>query len=259
MLQRDEPQEELQLQRLLGEAVSSSSQGVCVIDLTQHAAAAPSGEGGGGGGATGVSGLLGSLAFCNPALCELTGYSQQELMQGGLALLLGGPADGVQHHQQQLALQVQVQAALASAERCTLELPCQHRAGGRVWCSVMLSQLPPPVGASLALPHRPGAAAADAAFAAGAPAAAGARPRRLVMAQFTDVTSYKTQQAAFLLRDKVLDVVQEGITIADTRRPNAPITYTNEAFLSMTGYGREEVRQTAPLPAFLCLGVCVRG
>ncbi|EFJ49744.1 hypothetical protein VOLCADRAFT_59125, partial [Volvox carteri f. nagariensis] len=35
--------------------------------------------------------------------------------------------------------------------------------------------------------------------------------------------------------------LREGITITDASAPDHPIVYTNKAFLSMTGYSREEV------------------
>ncbi|KAG2443814.1 hypothetical protein HXX76_002157 [Chlamydomonas incerta] len=43
------------------------------------------------------------------------------------------------------------------------------------------------------------------------------------------------------LRDFALDCVREGITISDPSLPDNPIVYTNQAFLAMTGYSREEV------------------
>lgn len=44
-----------------------------------------------------------------------------------------------------------------------------------------------------------------------------------------------------MLRDQALDAVREGVTIADISLPDAPIVYTNQAFLDLTGYRREEV------------------
>ncbi|GFR47530.1 hypothetical protein Agub_g9248 [Astrephomene gubernaculifera] len=43
------------------------------------------------------------------------------------------------------------------------------------------------------------------------------------------------------LHDLALGAVKEGITISDPSAPDHPIVYTNQAFLDMTGYSREEV------------------
>jgi phosphoserine phosphatase RsbU/P len=43
------------------------------------------------------------------------------------------------------------------------------------------------------------------------------------------------------LKDKALDVAAEGITIADARLPDRPLTYANEGFERMTGYAVGEV------------------
>lgn len=49
------------------------------------------------------------------------------------------------------------------------------------------------------------------------------------------------------LRDMALDAVREGIVIADPSSPDSPLVYTNTAFLTMSGYSREEVRACRPL------------
>ncbi len=49
------------------------------------------------------------------------------------------------------------------------------------------------------------------------------------------------------LRDMALDAVREGIVIADPSSPDSPLVYTNTAFLTMTGYSKEEVRASRPL------------
>ncbi|GIL51154.1 hypothetical protein Vafri_7226 [Volvox africanus] len=47
--------------------------------------------------------------------------------------------------------------------------------------------------------------------------------------------------ASCRLHDFALDTLREGITITDASMPDYPIVYTNEAFLRMTGYSRDEV------------------
>ncbi len=39
-----------------------------------------------------------------------------------------------------------------------------------------------------------------------------------------------------LLKDKALDAMQEGCTIADFADPNMPLIYANEGFAKITGY-----------------------
>jgi len=43
------------------------------------------------------------------------------------------------------------------------------------------------------------------------------------------------------VRDSAIAAAANGIVIADARLPDAPLIYTNESFLQMTGYPREEV------------------
>ena len=44
----------------------------------------------------------------------------------------------------------------------------------------------------------------------------------------------------FMLRDKAMNVLGEGITIADMTRPEQPLVYANAGFCRMTGYSLEE-------------------
>ncbi len=48
-------------------------------------------------------------------------------------------------------------------------------------------------------------------------------------------------QATDELRAATLDALQQGVTVADARRPEAPIVYCNDAFLRLTGYARDAV------------------
>ncbi len=41
------------------------------------------------------------------------------------------------------------------------------------------------------------------------------------------------------LKNRALDSVKEGITIADCSQPDMPIIYANEAFARLTGYATE--------------------
>ena len=43
------------------------------------------------------------------------------------------------------------------------------------------------------------------------------------------------------LKDRALDVAAEGVTIADARLPDRPLTYVNEGFERMTGYAAADV------------------
>ncbi len=50
-----------------------------------------------------------------------------------------------------------------------------------------------------------------------------------------------TLQAELRLHDRALAASSCGITIADALRPDLPLIYVNDAFLTITGYGEAEV------------------
>lgn len=41
------------------------------------------------------------------------------------------------------------------------------------------------------------------------------------------------------LKERAMDAVKEGITIADCSSPDMPLIYINEGFARMTGYSRQ--------------------
>jgi PAS domain S-box-containing protein len=51
----------------------------------------------------------------------------------------------------------------------------------------------------------------------------------------------RSNPAAGALKDRALDVVAEGITIADARMPDRPLIYANRGFERLTGYSAESV------------------
>lgn len=55
------------------------------------------------------------------------------------------------------------------------------------------------------------------------------------------VTISKQAFELLVLKDRAINAVKEGITIADCSLPDHPLIFTNDAFSKITGYGREEV------------------
>jgi diguanylate cyclase (GGDEF)-like protein/PAS domain S-box-containing protein len=56
-----------------------------------------------------------------------------------------------------------------------------------------------------------------------------------------DITGRRIAAQALHLALQAIESSSDGIVIADTLQPDLPIIYTNPAFLSITGYGRDEV------------------
>ena len=57
----------------------------------------------------------------------------------------------------------------------------------------------------------------------------------------TSVTISKQAFELLVLKDRAINAVKEGITIADCSLPDHPLIYANDAFSKITGYSREEV------------------
>ena len=55
------------------------------------------------------------------------------------------------------------------------------------------------------------------------------------------VTISKQAFELLVLKDRAINAVKEGITIADCSLPDHPLIFTNAAFSKITGYSREEV------------------
>ena len=55
------------------------------------------------------------------------------------------------------------------------------------------------------------------------------------------VTISKQAFELLVLKDRAINAVKEGITIADCSLPDHPLIFTNDAFSKITGYSREEV------------------
>ena len=64
-----------------------------------------------------------------------------------------------------------------------------------------------------------------------------------VLLQQTSSTVTISKQAfeLLVLKDRAINAVKEGITIADCSLPDHPLIFTNAAFSKITGYSREEV------------------
>lgn len=57
-----------------------------------------------------------------------------------------------------------------------------------------------------------------------------------------DIVCMKRSDLELLhLKEKAMDAIQEGITIADAKSPDMPLIYINEGFSKMTGYPVKEV------------------
>lgn len=56
-----------------------------------------------------------------------------------------------------------------------------------------------------------------------------------------DITETKEIIESLKLKNKALDAAGNGIFIIDAKSPDFPITYCNDSFVKMTGYGKEEV------------------
>ncbi len=55
------------------------------------------------------------------------------------------------------------------------------------------------------------------------------------------VTISKQAFELLVLKDRAINAVKEGITIADCSLPDHPLIFANDAFSKITGYSREEV------------------
>ena len=55
------------------------------------------------------------------------------------------------------------------------------------------------------------------------------------------VTISKQALELLVLKDRAINAIKEGITIADCSLPDHPLIFTNDAFSKITGYSREEV------------------
>nr|AML78291.1 putative LOV domain-containing protein [Pleurastrum insigne] len=56
-----------------------------------------------------------------------------------------------------------------------------------------------------------------------------------------DISARLSEEMSWRLRDHALSSCSEGITIADPSQPDAPLVYVNDAFLTITGYTRDDV------------------
>jgi len=56
-----------------------------------------------------------------------------------------------------------------------------------------------------------------------------------------DVSARMSEQLGSQLRDHALSSCSEGVAIVDPNQRDSPLVYVNDAFLHITGYGREEV------------------
>nr|AML77436.1 putative LOV domain-containing protein [Heterochlamydomonas inaequalis] len=170
---------------------------------------------------------VGQFVYCNLAFQSLTGYSQAELQGVGLEVLLGPDTD--------CAHVAQLRQAMSAGEPLSIELVCYHRNGSKFWNALVLS--PISTLSELSSELRFEQAQRQSENSTSVVDSWGGK----FIAFHRDITTSKLQEAGYLLRDTALDIVSEGVTITDNNLPDAPITYTNEAFLAMTGYSREEV------------------
>lgn len=65
--------------------------------------------------------------------------------------------------------------------------------------------------------------------------------RRSVQGVARDVTPRKERERELRLKDRAIETANLGIVIADTTRPDNPLTYVNEAFCEQTGYDPDTV------------------
>ncbi|HEX8373526.1 MAG TPA: PAS domain-containing protein [Chthoniobacterales bacterium] len=56
-----------------------------------------------------------------------------------------------------------------------------------------------------------------------------------------DITERKEAEVVLRLRDRAIGSFVQGLCITDPSLPDNPITYVNDSFLRITGYGREQV------------------
>ena len=75
------------------------------------------------------------------------------------------------------------------------------------------------------------------------------------------VTISKQAFELLVLKDRAINAVKEGITIADCSLPDHPLIFANDAFSKITGYSREEVLgkncRQASLTRYCLLGAAV--
>ncbi|KXZ49250.1 hypothetical protein GPECTOR_22g842 [Gonium pectorale] len=213
---------------------------------------------------------LGTLLCHNEAFSRMCGHMGPQLQSSGLGVFfrplnlpsLAASADA------QKGLNALASALSSGVDSCSVELPCYHASGRKMWCRVHVSRLQAEAEAEAEPEAEPEAGGAvlvgwvwdsssgigpsgqarslpgEALAISHPPTPVAAAPSPAAPPAFAEWPSSVPPAIAggvCCLRDFALDSVREGITIADPSAPDNPIVYTNNAFLAMTGYSREEV------------------
>jgi PAS domain S-box-containing protein len=141
------------------------------------------------------------ITECNPAACDLVGYSRDELLSVSPIETLH--ADDPERFQSFLQ---QVQQA---GQGSTDDLTCQTKAGEKRQLEVSAAKLENSEQSPIILSAR-------------------------------DVTERKAYERELELKSRAMDEAPIGITITDPDREDNPMIYVNEGFEALTGYSEEE-------------------
>ena len=150
-------------------------------------------------------GLDGRFLWVNDKLCEMTGYSADEL-QHLTAGELTAAEDRTEGETASAEMLAGARAAFSAARRY------QRKGGGVFWVNVVTTLLRDRAGA----------------------------PRYFITV-IVDITDLRRTEEALVLRDRAIQQVTQGILITDPRQPDNPIIYASGGFERITGYTPAEV------------------
>ena len=141
------------------------------------------------------------ITECNPAACDLVGYSRGEL--------LSLSATETIHADDRERFQAFLRDVQESGRGSTDDLACRTKEGNERQVEVSAAALEDSEGSSVILSAR-------------------------------DVTERKAYARELELKSRAMDEAPVGITITDPDREDNPMIYVNEGFEALTGYSEEE-------------------
>ncbi|MEA5389441.1 PAS domain S-box protein [Haloarculaceae archaeon H-GB2-1] len=142
-----------------------------------------------------------SITECNPAACDLVGYSRDELLSVSLT--------GTIHADDRQRFQSFLQDVREAGQGSTDDLTCQTKAGEKRQLEVSAATLTDSEQSPVILSAR-------------------------------DVTERKAYARELELKSQAMDEAPVGITITDPDREDNPMIYVNEGFEALTGYSAGE-------------------